>query len=177
MSEVESACVVLLKDGHGYKEEIKDELTPVVMHQGSLLAYLDSLVTNRIKEKYDCIVNYRLADACYDSEVFFFATDSSILYITSRQRDLLLGIEDLQHRVQALDKLEWVESLTVGCEVCVTIDDTTAPVRGIIRYIGELPGEEGRNFGVELLVRSYTEIFIIATYESTLWLHLVVDLN
>ena len=152
MSEAESLCAVLVKDCHGYKEEIKDELTPVVIHQGCLLAYLDSLVINRIKEKYDCIVNYRLADDCYDSEVFFFATDSSVLYITSRQRDLLLGIEGLEHRVQALDKLEWAESLTVGCEVCVTIDDTAAPVRGIIRYIGELPGEEGSNFGVELLV-------------------------
>ena len=155
MSEAESLCAVLVKDSHGYKEEIKDELTPVVVHQGSLLAYLDSLVINRIKEKYDCIVNYRLADACYDSEVFFFATDSSVLYITSRQRDLLLGIEGLERRVQVLDKLEWAESLTVGCEVCVTIGDTADPVKGIIRYIGELPGEEGRNFGVELLVRLY----------------------
>ena len=162
MSKVELSYAVLLKDGHGYKEEMKDELTPVMLKQGSLLKYLDSLVVNRIKEKYDFLVNFKLVDTGYHSEVFFFAAKSSVFYITSLQRDFLLGIERL-HRISVLNRLQWVESLTVGSDVYVTIAATPTPVKGIIRYIGEVPGDEGRNFGVELMVRLLFFFHIVYT--------------
>ena len=169
MDKTELPYAVLLKSGHGYKEEMTDELTPVVVSKGSLLTYLDSLISNRIKQKYDCLVNYKLVDTCYHSEVFFFATEPSVFYITSLQKDLLLGIEHMEDRTKVLDKLQWVESLTVGSEVCITIATVPTPVRGIIRYIGELHSEEGRNFKVELMVRrllyvyEYTVISLIYT--------------
>ena len=153
MDKGELLYAVLLKYGHGYKEEMEDELTPVVVNEGSLLTYLDSLISYRIKQKYDCLVNYKLVDTCYHSEVFLFATEPSVFYITSLQKDLLLGIEHMEDRTKVLDKLQWVESLTVGSEVYVTIATIPTPVRGIVRYIGGLPDEEGRNFEVELMVR------------------------
>jgi len=155
MSKVELLYAVLLKSGHGYKEEMKDEkeLTSVNVHEGSLLVYLDPLITNRIKEKYDCLVNYKMVDSCYHSEVFFFATESSVFHITNLQRDLLLSIEHMQHRIEVLQRLKWVESLVIGSEVYVTIATIPAPVKGIIRFIGKLPCEEGRRFGVELMVK------------------------
>ena len=160
MNKVELSYAVLLKSGHGYKEEMKDELTPVLVNKGSLLTYLDSSVINRIKEQYDCLVNYKLVDTCYHSEVFFFATESSVFYITSLQRDLLLGVEHMQDRTKVLERLQWVESLAVGSDVYVIIATIPAPVRGIIRYIGELPGEDGRNFGVELMVIKATTVYL-----------------
>lgn len=161
-----SPYAVLLKTGHGYKEDNKDYLTPVMVDGGSLLVYLDALTINRIKTKYDYNVNYKVADSYHNHyEVFFYVTNhkSSVFCITSLQRDLLLGITHIQHRIEALDRLQWVESLTVGSEVFVTTDDAIlTPVKGIIRYIGELLGEEGRKFKVELMVR-LLHMFMTAT--------------
>ena len=99
-------------------------------------------------------MNYKLADRRDDhqSEVFLFVTGSSVLHITSSQRDYLLGVKQTHYRMEVLERLRWTESLTVGSEVYVTITTIPAPVKGIIRYIGELPGEEGRKFGIEIMV-------------------------
>ena len=115
--------------------------------------YLDPLTVSRIKKKYNRLVNYKVvADSCRQSEHFLFVAGSSIFYITTLQKDFLLGVNHLHSRIEVLQRLEWVESLTVGSEVYVTINTIPVPVRGIIRYIGGLTGEEGRKFGVELMV-------------------------
>ena len=157
MSKVEQLYAVLLKSGHGHKEEIKDggQLKAVAVHKGSLLVYLDSLTVKRIQEKYGRLMNYEVADRCdsNQSKVFLFATgSSSILNITALQRDFLLGVKQTRCRMEVLERLQWVESLAVGCEVYVTIATIPAPVKGIIRYIGKLPSEEGRKCGIELMV-------------------------
>jgi len=157
MSKVELSYAVLMKPSRGYKEEGSDEkqqLKPVAVMKGSLLVYLDPLIVNRIKEKYDRLVNYKVVDGCQQSELFLFVTDhkSSIFDITTLQKDLLLGVKHLHSRIEVLQRLEWVESLKVDSEVYVTINTIPTPVKGVIRYIGGLTGEEGRKFGVELMV-------------------------
>ena len=157
ISKVEQFYAVLLKSAHGYKQENNDggdQLKPVAVHKGSLLVYLDSFTVNRIQEKYDRLVNYKLADRCdiHQSEIILFVAGTSILHINTLQRDYLLGVKQTHYRMEVLDKLQWVQSLTVGSDVYVTIATIPTPVRGIIRYIGGLPGEEGRKFGIELMV-------------------------
>ena len=161
MSKVEHMYAVLLKSGHGYKEEveIKDgsHLKAVLVHEGSLLVYLNSLTAKRIQEKYGKLMNYKVAGRCdsNQSEVFLFATGSSIiLHITPLQQDFLLGVK-MRYRLEVLERLQWIESLTVGFEVYVTIATIPGPVKGIIRYIGKLSGEEGRKCGIELMVCIY----------------------
>ena len=156
MSKVEQLYAVLMKSGHGYQKEAKDgtQLKPVAIHKGTLLVYLDSLTTNKIQEKYDRLVNYKVADRCDNSqsEAFLFAVTESLLHITTSQRDFLLGIKQTHYRMEVLERLQWVDSLIVGSNVYVTIATIPAPVKGTIRYIGKLPGEEGRKFGIELMV-------------------------
>ena len=157
MSKVEQLYAVLLKSGHGYKQEMIDgtnQLKSVAVHKGSLLVYLDSLTVNRMQENYDRLVNYKLADRCdvHQSEIVLFVTGSSILHINTLQRDYLLGVKQTHYRMEVLERLHWIESLTVRSDVYVTIATIPTPVKGIIRYIGELPGEEGRKFGIELMV-------------------------
>ena len=159
MSKVEQLYAVLLKSAHGYKQEIidgADQLKPIAVHKGSLLVYLDSLIINSIQEKHNRLVNYKLADRCdvQQSEVFLFVA-GSILHINALQRDYLLGVKQTHYRMEVLERLQWVQSLTVGSDVYVTIATIPTPVRGIIQYIGELPGEEGRKFGIELMVSMY----------------------
>ena len=165
MSKVEELYAVLLKSGRGYKEE-KDEsqLQPVTVHKGTLLVYLDSLTVKRIREKCtEGLMNYKVADRCEDpqSGAFLFATGSSILHITTLHRDFLLGVKQAHCRMELLKRLQWVQSLRLGSDVYVTIATIPTPVRGIIRYIGALPGEEGRKFGIELMVCMYVCMCII----------------
>ena len=145
---------VLLKSGHGYKEE-RNALKPIGVHKGTLLVCLDPLTVKRIQEKYDRSVNYKVADRCdnQQSEAVLSVANSSILCITMLQRDFLLGIKQTHYRMEVLErKLQWVELLTVGSEVYITIATIPAPVRGIVRYIGKLSGEEGKQFGIEIMV-------------------------
>ena len=155
MSKAESTHAVLLQSTNGYKET-KDgsKLQPVEVREGSLLVYLDFLTAKRIQEKYEQLMNYKVVDRCdnHQSEAFLFSTGSSILRITKVQQDFLLGIRQTNCRVEVLKRLEWTESLALGSEVYVTIATIPAPVKGIVRYIGKLPGEEGRKFGIEMMV-------------------------
>ena len=157
MSKTQSSYAVLLKSGRGHREEItKDgsQLRPVEADKGTLLVCLDSLTATRIQKKFGLVVNYKLADRCdiHQSEVFLFTNRSNVLLITTLQRDLLLGIRQQLCRLEVLERLQWVESLTVGSEAYVTIATIPAPVKGIIRYIGKLSNEEGTKFGIEIMV-------------------------
>ena len=159
MNKTKQLYAVLLKSSHGHKEEGKcrNQLKAVAVHKGSLLIHLDSATINRIQEKHDRQVNHKVADRCDNpqSEAFLYAAESSILHITTLQRDFLLGVKQTHYRMEVLERLQWVESLTVGSDVYVTIATIPTPVKGIIRYIGGLSGEEGRKFGVELRVCTY----------------------
>lgn len=165
MSKAEELYAVLLKTGRGYKEE-KDEgqLKPVTVCKGTLLVYLDSLSVKKIQEKYTVgLMNYKVADRCENpqSGALLFATGSSISHITAMHRDFLLGVKQTYFRMELLKSLQWVQSLRLGSDVYVTITTIPTPVRGIIRYIGDLPGEEGRKFGIELMVCMYICMYII----------------
>ena len=159
MSKTQSSYAVLLKSGRGYREEVtKDgsQLRPVEAQKGTLLVCLDSLTATRIQKKFGLVVNYKLADRCdihHDqSEVFLFDNRSNVLFVTTIQRDFLLGIRLQLCRMEVLERLQWIESLTVGSEAYVTIATIPAPVKGIVRYIGKLSGEEGTKFGIEIMV-------------------------
>ena len=69
-----------------------------------------------------------------------------------KQKELLLGIQSVADRFDAADKLKWAEKLVEGSNVYVSIPNHRIVVKGIVRYVGKLPGEAGIKFGVELLV-------------------------
>ena len=165
MSEPESPFAVLVKSTQGYIE-IKDKshLKHVLVHKGSLLIRLDSLIINEAQGKHGRPVNYKVSDSHdnLQSEAFLFAEEASISCITTTQRDFLLGIKQTHYRMEVLDRLQWVESLTVGSEVYVTIATIPTPVKGIVRYIGGLNGEEGRKFGIEMMVCMH--VYTVAMY-------------
>ena len=69
-----------------------------------------------------------------------------------KQKELLLGIQSVADRFDAVDKLEWAEKLVEGSNVYVSIPNHPVVAKGIVRYVGKLPTENGIKFGVELLV-------------------------
>ena len=162
MSEPELQFAVLLKSTQGYIE-IKDKshLKHVLVHKGSLLICLDSLTVNKAEEKHERPVNYKVLDRHDNpqSGAFLLVKGASVLHnITITQREFLLGIKQTHYRMEVLERLEWMESLKVGSEVYFTIATIPTPVKGIVRYIGELPGEEGTKFGIEMMVCMFTYI-------------------
>ena len=162
----EETYALLLQDVKGFKEETyffgyRKRLKPVTVEKGSLLIRLNLSVVNAMKKNYDCLVNYGVYPSIKNlqgkslvvkiSELVYVEADV-LLYLSKYRKDLLLGITNPYNRLEVVGRLEWVESLKKESEIYVTIATIPTPVRGIIRYIGELPGEEGTKFGVELLV-------------------------
>ena len=153
----EELYALLLQDVDGFKEEISyigygKELKAVTIVKGSLLVRLNQLVVNAVRKQYGCSVNFRVDGSSKNTEILSVNPDV-LLFLSRCQRDLLLGIKNPNIRLEVPVRLEWIESLRKGDEVHVTIATIPTPARGIIRYIGGLPGEDGRKFGIELKVR------------------------
>ena len=162
----EETYALLLQNVEGFKEETNfvgygKQLKPVTVKKGSLLIRLNPSIVNAMKKNHDYLVNYRVdyylskalrGDNPVKNTEFVFVDSGVLFYLSRHRRDLLLGVNNPYNRLEMLGRLEWVESLKKGSGVHVTIPTIAAPVRGIVRYIGGLPGEEGSKFGVELLV-------------------------
>ena len=161
---------LLLQDVEGYKEEIhryRKHLITVTVMKGSLLIHLNPLIINAIKKSHKCLVNYQVDNSGKNKELVL-ATSDVLFYLSKQQRDLLLGVTNPFNRLEVLGQLELVESLRKESEVYVTIAAITAsPVRGIVRYIGGLPGEEGKKFGIELMVCMYLFVWRLMFFYGT----------
>ena len=160
----EESYALLLQDVDGFKEEISrigygKELKAVTIVKGSLLVRLNPSVVNAVRKQHGCSVNFRvdgsgknLRDGSSKNTEILSVNPDVLLFLSRCQRDLLLGVKNPNNRLEVLVQLEWIESLREGDEVHVTIATIPAPVKGIIHYIGGVPGEDGRNFGIELKV-------------------------
>ena len=87
-----------------------------------------------------------------DPTVKLHCDPEDVRQLTEKQVNLLLGVKYATDRYQFLHTLQWVESLDKGDSVAVSIYTIGTPIKGVIQYIGPLPGEEGTKFGVELMV-------------------------
>ena len=153
---------LLLDDVKGYrrlsafvnKDQLEGEITHKVVLKGSLLVQLDKTTIKAFKEILSCIVNY-MVYTIPSTEVYVMVGSHKVRTITNEQRDFLYGIEGLSKRLEVYKRLGWIEKLTEGSEVYVTITTTPYPVKGVVRWIGKLAGEYGTKFGIELLVCTY----------------------
>ena len=150
---------LLLGDVKGYRKlsafvtegNLEGELTHAIISKGSLLVKLNKHDVSAIKETYGYNVNYAVYSVPL-TDSYLLVGDQEVHIITREQRDFLYGIEGNTERVEVFKRLEWIQELTVDSEVYVTIATTPHPVKGVVRWIGKLPGEHGKKFGVELLV-------------------------
>ena len=158
---------ILLEDIRGYKEVtsetgIRKQFKHTTISKGSLIIRLQSSDVGSIKDIYNCLVNYKL-DTHPRSDVYLFVSLVCLYSISGMQRDFMLGVDKPLAWLEMLGKLEWIQSLRKGSEVYVTIDTIPAPVRGVVKFIGGLPGEYGRKFGIELMVCTVC-VHMLVTY-------------
>ena len=133
------------------KDSLGGELLHAVISKGSLLVKLNKQDISAFKKTYGYSVNYAVYSvASIDS--YLLVGIHEIHVITNEQRDFLYGIERHIERVEAYKNIGWIEKLTVGSKVYVTISTTPYPVKGVVRWIGKLLGEYGKKFGIELSV-------------------------
>ena len=117
--------------------------------RGYLLVELTDVEARKTQQHFTPPLNYKKFS---DDSVKLYCKPEQVLQLSDEQFSLLLGVKLPFNRYEVLNILPWVEKLKVGFGVDVTIPTNPYPVRGIIRYIGSLPGEEGAKFGIELLV-------------------------
>ena len=80
--------------------------------------------------------------------------------LNDEEAKLLLPFKsnDERYKIYKNNLLDNGRRMTVGCNVFVkvkTVGGSIVELRGVIRYKGPLPGEDGTMFGVELLVSSF----------------------
>ena len=79
-------------------------------------------------------------------------TVNNVFLLSYNQKEFLLAIPSAIDRFEAIYKLGLAEKLTERSTVYVSIPTLRIIAKGIVRYIGKLPGERGTKFGIELLV-------------------------
>lgn len=117
--------------------------------RGSFLEELTDAESKATQQYFAVPLNYK---KFYNGAVKLFCKPEQVLQLNDKQFSLLLGVKSTADRYDALNILNWIEKLEVWHGIYVTIPTITSPVRGIIRYIGSLSGEEGTKFGIEMLV-------------------------
>ena len=117
--------------------------------RGSLLVELTDGEARETQQYFTPPLNYKKYS---DDSVKLYCKPEQVFQLNDEQFSLLSGVKLPFDRCKVLNILHWVKKLKVGYGVNVTISTIPYPVRGIIRYIGSLPGEEGTKFGIELLV-------------------------
>lgn len=145
-----SGKFVLLEDTVAYKQN--DCLKTFVderLLKGTLLVRLTGAESSETQQYFTTPLNYRKYS---DSSIKLYCKPEHVLPLNDEQFSLLLGVKYSFDRYKILDTIPWVEKLKVGYIVCVTIPFVSHPLRGVIQYIGPLPGENGTRFGIEFLV-------------------------
>jgi len=146
-----SLYCLLLEDAVGYKRDTDGNssvYTEVLISKGSLI---QALVTHdRLMEPFvNPPHNYKtMANAA----VTLYCNCNQVHQLTTVQKDLLCGVQDLSDRFKAVDKLSWVETLEIGSSVYVTLPSANSFQKATVQYIGEVNGEFGRRFGLKLMV-------------------------
>jgi len=150
---------LLLEDVKGHKEHFSytacvPSFEQVEIPKGSVIESLEVSDAKAINEVHKLQVNYSVYSSSTQaqSDVLLFASPDQSYKLTVKQKDLLLGVSALADRLKVICKLSWIESLGKGSEVYMTIDTIPDLIKGVIRYIGELPGLDGTRFGIELMV-------------------------
>ena len=147
---------VLLQDATGYKES-KSPFGYGYSSFSSKHILRGTLLFRLLQEEVTELKQYRSGNMPPSFNFKVLREPSIKVYCNARsvnykQKDFLLGIEAVADRFAAADKLEWAEKLVEGSNVYVSIPNRPIVAKGIVRYVGKLPGEAGIKFGVELLV-------------------------
>jgi len=140
---------LLLEDVTGHKLKADGKYSDVLVFRGSLLQTLadhDQLILPSCDPPH----NYRTLVDLSDY-ITLYCRDDQVKVLSTVQKNLLCGIQNLGSRLEVLDKLYWAETLEIGSLVNVTLPSNQI-VKAAIQYMGEIYGIFGHLFGLKLQV-------------------------
>ena len=146
---------ILLEDIIAYKQTSKWAILTAKLFtedrilRGSLLVELTDVEARETSQYFTPSLNYKKYS---DDSIKLYCKPEHVLQLNDQQFNLLLGVKYPFDRYKALNMLNRVDKLKAGFGINVSIPTIPNPARGVIRYVGPLPGEEGTKFGIELLV-------------------------
>jgi len=138
---------LLLQDDGGQAESDTKQVL-----RGSLLAKLSQEEIKELKHQKNPGIppfNFKVLE---NPNIKLYCNAHAVHLLNSKQKDFLHGIVSVSDRFDVLKKLEWAEKLREKSTVFISIPAFSTAAKGIVHYIGKLPGETGTKFGVELLV-------------------------
>ena len=160
---------ILLDSTVGYKQpswfkDTKDwvlgkqkQYTEKNVVSGTLLEALSDKEIVVLAQQFDPILNYKVIST--DHPIWLHCEPKQLKSLTVEEVKYLLPVKSCYDRLnEALPKLDWIGSLTVGVGAYLNMPAViNQPLKVTIRYVGSLPptGEGeclGTFFGVELLV-------------------------
>jgi len=149
---------VLLQDAVGHKEHkpiifgYASSSTDKSVLRGELLARLTQEEVRELKHQNANAgppLNFKYLK---DSTVKLYCSAHIVHLLNYEQKELLMAISNTFDRHGAIGKVDWGHSLTKGSVVFVSVSGLPTAAKGVVRYIGKLPCEQGTQFGVELMV-------------------------
>lgn len=118
--------------------------------KGTLVTFMSHGEARMTAEDFDPPHNYK---CMVDGEIVtLYCKPSEVYQLTKNERNLLNGVPRGDERIEVLRNLDWIGKLHLGSCVYVTIPTIPVPVRGVVTHIGQLKGEVGTKFGIELQV-------------------------
>ena len=140
---------LLLENVKGHRRNTLGKFSETLVFKGSLLETLvdhDELMVPFTDPPH----NYRTLVDLSECATLYCHSDQ-VCQLTTVQKDLLLGVQELHSRLEIVDKLSWAESLEIGSSVFVTLP-SDKQVMATVQYIGEVIGINGQIFGLKLKV-------------------------
>ena len=167
---------ILLNSAVGYKEsswykepswykDVKDRVLGKQLIEkhiigGTLLEALSEKEILVLAPRFNPVLNYKTI-----SSVYIYCKPKQVKKLSYEEMKYLQAVKNCNDRLEALPKLDWIGCLTDGTDVFLNIPTVFGhPIKGTIRYVGNLPGPDhcGTYFGLELLVSTYTYIIIMS---------------
>ena len=130
------------------------------IRSGTLLEALMEKEILLLAQHFDPILNYKVLSS--EHVVWVHCKSKQVKGLSYEEMKYLQAVKGFNDRLEALPKLDWIESLAPGSGVFLYIPAIFShPVKVTIRFVGSLPGGDhvGTYFGVELLVRKYVHAY------------------
>lgn len=147
---------ILLQNINGHQENKSvngygSSFINICVLRGTLLVRLSQDEVDKLRHQSGITfpLNFKVLNA---PAIKLHCNMDAVLLLNYKQKELLLAIALTNDRLQATVKVEWAEKLAEESIVYVSIPTLRNAAKGIVRYIGKLPGENGTKFGIELLV-------------------------
>ena len=129
---------------------------------GTLLEALNEKEILLLAQQFDPILNYKVLSL--EHTIWLHREPKQTKGLSYEEMKYLQAVKSCNDRLEALPKLKWIGSLTLGSRALLNMPTVfNHPIEVTLRYIGSLLDHCGTYFGVELMVSVMCTWSIVCT--------------